>query len=87
VLSQGLVGSKKGTKSKYQSGVENKFKGGGKAKMKLYPNQLIGKFGRVEEIATKNNLGKIELTKYKIGYSPLQIKEYAFPTPHREASS
>lgn len=85
-LTDGFVGSKKNTEEKYLSGVEAKFKGGGKPKMKLYADQLIGTYEKVEEIARKNNLTQIDLAKYKIAYSPVPTKEHAFPTPHREAT-
>jgi anaerobic selenocysteine-containing dehydrogenase len=84
-LEEGFVGSKKATKGKYLGGAEDKFKGPGKAKMKLYADQLIDTYYKVEDIAKKNNLAKIDLPKYKIAYSPLPIKEHAFPTPHVEA--
>jgi anaerobic selenocysteine-containing dehydrogenase len=85
-IEQGFVGSKKSTKSKYLSGAEAKFKGPGQAKMKLYADQLIDSYYKVEEIAKKNNLRNIDLARYKIAYSPLPTNEHAFPTPHREAS-
>ena len=85
-LTDGFVGSKKSTEKKYLSGVEAKFKGGGKPKMKLYADQLVGTYEKVEEIAKKNDLKKIDLAKYKIAYSPLPTKEHAFPTPHVEAA-
>jgi len=84
-LEQGFVGSRKNAKSKYLSGAEDKFKGPGKAKMKLYADQLIDTYYKVEDIAKKNNLAKIDLPQYKIAYSPLPTKDHAFPTPHREA--
>lgn len=84
-MEQGFIGSKKTTKSKYLSGAEDKFKGPGKAKMKLYADQLIDTYYKVEAIAKKNNLTKIDLAQYKIAYSPLPNKDHAFPTPHREA--
>ena len=85
-LEQGFVGSRKNVKSKYLSGAEDKFKGPGKAKMKLYADQLIDTYYKVEDIAKKNNLAKIDLAQYKVAYAPLPLKEHAFPTPHREAA-
>ena len=84
-VEQGFVGSKKSVKSKYLGGAEDKFKGPGKAKIKFYADQLIDTYYKVEGIAKKNNLAKIDLPKYKIAYSPLPNKDLAFPTPHREA--
>ena len=85
-LEQGFVGSKKSAKSKYLTGAEDKFKGPGKAKIKLYADQLIDSYYKVEDIAKKNNLSRIDLAKYRIAYSPLPTREHAFPTPHREAA-
>ncbi len=85
-LEQGFVGSRKSVKSKYLGGAEDKFKGPGKAKIKFYADQLIDTYYKVEDIAKKNNLAKIDLPKYKIAYSPLPNKDHAFPTPHREAA-
>lgn len=84
-LEQGFVGSKRNAKSKYLSGVEDKFKGPGKAKMKLYADQLIDTYYKAEAIAKKNNLAGFDLAKLRIAYSPLPTKDHAFPTPHREA--
>ena len=55
-------------------------------KIKLYADQLIDTYYKVEGIAKKNNLTNIDLPKYKIAYSPLPNKDHAFPTPHREAT-
>lgn len=84
-VEQGFVGKKKDAKSKYLGGVEAKFRGPGKAKIKFYADQLIDTYYKVESIAKANNLAKIDLATYKIAYSPLPTKEHAFPTPHREA--
>jgi anaerobic selenocysteine-containing dehydrogenase len=75
-LEQGFVGTKKSTKGKYLLGVEDKFKGPGKAKMKFYADQLIDSYYKVEEIAKKNDLSKVDLAKYKVAYSPLPTKEH-----------
>ena len=85
-IEQGFVGSKKTAKAKYLGGAEDKFKGPSKPKIKLYADQLIDTYYKVEDIAKKNNLAKIDLPKYKIAYSPLPNKDHAFPTPHREAT-
>lgn len=84
-LEQGFVGRKKDTKTKYLGGAENKFRGPDKAKIKFYADQLIETYYKVEDIAKKNNLAKIDLPQYKIAYAPLPTKDHAFPTPHREA--
>jgi anaerobic selenocysteine-containing dehydrogenase len=85
-IEQGFVGSKKSVKAKYLGGAEDKFRGPAKPKIKLYADQLIDTYYKVEDIAKKNNLAKIDLPRYKIAYSPLPNKDHAFPTPHREAT-
>jgi anaerobic selenocysteine-containing dehydrogenase len=84
-LEQGFIGSKKDVKAQYLNGVESKFKGPGKAKMKFYADQLIDTYYKAEGIAKKNNLAKVDLAKLKIAYSPLPTLAHAFPTPHLEA--
>jgi len=84
-LEQGFVGKKKSVKSKYLDGVESAFKGPGKPKMKLYADQLIDTYYKVEEIAKKNGLTKVDLVRYKEAYAPLPTVAHAYPTPHREA--
>jgi anaerobic selenocysteine-containing dehydrogenase len=85
-LEQGFIGAKSNIKGKYLGGVEAKFKGPDKAKMKLYADQLIDTYYKAESIVKKNNLASFDLVKLKIAYSPLPTKEHAFPTPHREAT-
>ncbi|MEI7611880.1 MAG: molybdopterin-dependent oxidoreductase [Betaproteobacteria bacterium] len=85
-IEQGFVGTKTSTKTKYLSGVEAKFKGPDKAKMKLYADQLIDTYYKAEGIVKNNNLTSFDLAKLRIAYSPLPTKDHAFPTPHREAA-
>lgn len=84
-MEKGFVGRKANVKSKYLSGIEARFKGPGKLKMKLYADQLLGTFDKIADIAKNNNLARIDLEKYRIAFSPIPAKEHAFPTPHREA--
>lgn len=84
-LEHGFVGKKRDVKAKYLDGVEAKFKGPGKPKIKLYADQLIETFYKAEAIAKKNNLARVDIEKMKIAYSPLPSKAHAFPTPHLEA--
>jgi anaerobic selenocysteine-containing dehydrogenase len=84
-LEQGFIGSKATIKGKYLGGVEAKFKGPDKPKMKLYADQLIDTYYKAEGIVKKNGIASVDLAKLKIAYSPLPTKEHAFPTPHREA--
>ena len=72
--------------SKYLSGVEDKFKGPGKAKMKFYADQLIDTYYKAEGIVKKNNVAGFDLAKLRIAYSPLPTRDHAFPTPHLEAT-
>ena len=84
-MEHGFVAKKKDTKAKYLNGIEAKFKGAGKPKMKLYADNMLSTYEKVEKIAKSNNLTRIDLAKYKISYAPLPTKDHAFPTPHREA--
>jgi anaerobic selenocysteine-containing dehydrogenase len=84
-LEKGFVGRKLDVKARYLSGVEDKFKGAGKPKMKFYRDQLIATYEKVADIVKKNGIKNIDLDKYKVALAPLPLKEHAFPTPHREA--
>lgn len=84
-LEHGFVGKKATVKGKYLGGVEEKFKGPGKAKMKLYADQLIDTYYKAEGIVRKNSLANVDLARLRIAYSPLPTRDHAFPTPHREA--
>jgi len=84
-VEQGFVGKKKDVKTKYLGGVEAAFKGPGKPKMKFYADQLIDTYYKVEGIAKKNGLAKVDLVRYREAYSPLPTVAHAYPTPHREA--
>jgi anaerobic selenocysteine-containing dehydrogenase len=85
-LEQGFIGKKIPIKDKYLSGVEAKFRGPDKAKMKLYADQLIDTYYKAEGIVKKNNLASFNLAKLKVAYSPLPTREHTMPTPHREAA-
>jgi len=84
-MEHGFTAKKKDTKDKYLHGIDPVFKGAGKPKMKLYADQFVGTYEKVEKITKANNITRIDLAKYKIAYSPLPTKDHAFPTPHREA--
>ncbi|HJW23652.1 MAG TPA: molybdopterin-dependent oxidoreductase [Rhodocyclaceae bacterium] len=84
-LEHGFVGKKATVKGKYLGGVEEKFKGPGKAKMKLYADQLIDTYYKAEGIVRKNGLANVDLARLRVAYSPLPTRDHAFPTPHREA--
>ncbi|MBI4753979.1 MAG: molybdopterin-dependent oxidoreductase [Betaproteobacteria bacterium] len=86
-LEKGFVGKKVKPKDLFTGGgsVEAKFKGPGKPKMALYAEHMVHTFAKVEETVKKNGIRNVDLERYRIAYSPLPIKEHAFPTPHREA--
>lgn len=84
-LEHAFVGKHLNTEKRYLHGVEAKFKGPGKPKMKLYADQLVESYNRVEKTVRKHGIRNIDLDKYHTALSPLPSKEHAFPTPHREA--
>jgi len=84
-LDNGFTGKKVDTKDRYLNGLEAKCKGAGKPRIKLYADQLVEGYAKVEKTVKANNITNIDLANYKVAYSPLPLKEHAFPTPHREA--
>ena len=84
-LEHAFVGKKKDIKTQFLAGVEAKFKGPGKPKIKFYADQLLETFNKVEDITKKNNLARVDLGKARIAYSPLPTIAHAYPTPHLEA--
>jgi anaerobic selenocysteine-containing dehydrogenase len=85
-LDHGFTGKKVDAKARYLSGLESKLKGAGKPRMKLYADQLVQSYMQVEKTVKANNITNVDLAGYKLAYSPLPLKEHAFPTPHREAN-
>lgn len=84
-VEHGFYGKKVNAEDQYLGGVEKHFKGPGKARMKLYADQMVETYAKVEKTVKENNIKNIDLAQYKLAYSPLPLKEHAFPTPHREA--
>lgn len=84
-LDNGFTGKKVDTKDRYLSGLETKMKGAGKPRMKFYVDQLVESYNKVEKAVKANNITNIDLAGYKLSYSPIPLKDHAFPTPHREA--
>lgn len=84
-LDHGFTGKTVDTKARYLSGLEAKMKGAGKPRMKLYADQLVQSYNQVEKTVKANNISNIDLAQFKVAYSPIPLKEHAFPTPHREA--
>ncbi|MEO0290910.1 MAG: molybdopterin-dependent oxidoreductase [candidate division WOR-3 bacterium] len=95
-IQHGLYIKNRDVKKRYLSEAE-KYNGKGKPKMHFYAEQLVYTKEKVFEIMEKNdNVKKIfmewfeendlnELRKIlDIVYSPLPLKEHAFPTPHRK---
>ncbi len=85
-LDNGFTGKKVDTKARYLSGLETKVKGAGKPRIKLYVDQLVEGYNKVEKTVKDNNITNIDLAQFKVAYSPLPLTEHAFPTPHREAT-
>lgn len=84
-LDNGFTGKKVGAKDRYLSGLEAKMKGAGKPRMKLYVDQLVESYMKVEKTVKANAIANIDLAGYKLAYAPIPLKEHAFPAPHREA--
>jgi phenylacetyl-CoA:acceptor oxidoreductase len=84
-LDNGFTGKKVDTKARYLSGLEAKCKGAGQPRIKLYADQLVESYKKVEKTVKENNITNIDLAQYKVAYSPIPLKDHAFPTPHREA--
>lgn len=84
-MDHGFIGKQVGIKDRYLSGLEAKLKGSGKPRMKLYADQLVESYAKVKKTVEENKITNINLDQYKLAYSPLPLKEHAFPTPHREA--
>ncbi|HFD88251.1 MAG TPA: molybdopterin oxidoreductase, partial [Gammaproteobacteria bacterium] len=84
-LEHAFVGKHVSTEKRYLHGVHHHFWGPDKPKLKLYADQLVGSYEKVEETVKKHGIKNIDLNKYKIALSPIPRKEHAFPTPHREA--
>ena len=85
-LEHGFSGKQLDVKARYLSGLEAKCKGAGKPRMKLYADQLVESYQKVEKTVKEHGIKNIDLAAYRIAYSPIPIKEHAFPTPHREAA-
>lgn len=84
-LDHAFYGKKVDTKGRYLSGLEAKCKGAGKPRMKLYADQLVESYMKVEKTVKASAIANIDLAGYKLAYAPIPLKEHAFPTPHREA--
>ena len=84
-LEHAFVGKHVSTEKRYLHGVHHYLWGAGKPKLKLYADQLVGRYEKVAETVKTHGIKNIVLDKYRIALSPLPRKEHAFPTPHREA--
>jgi len=95
-IKNGLIAKKIDVKERYLSNAE-KYNGKGKPKMHFYAEQLVFTKEKVFEIMDKNeNVKKVFMEWYEendekelkklleIKFSPLPLKEHAFPTPHRK---
>ena len=84
-LENAFVGKTVSTHDRYLHSVEAECKGPGKPRIKLYADQLVDSFAKVKKTVEDNKITNINLDQFKVAYSPIPIKEHAFPTPHREA--
>jgi anaerobic selenocysteine-containing dehydrogenase len=85
-LEHGFVGKKIAPKDTYLKGVEDKFKGPDKPKMRFYADQLLDSFANVKQAVEKHGITNIDLAAYEVALSPLPTKAHAFPVPHVEAT-
>lgn len=69
----------------YLKRVEEKFKGPGKPKMNLYAENLILTSEKIKKTVMEGGIKNIDISSLGIVYSPLPMKEHAFPAPHKEA--
>ena len=81
----GFKAKKLSVKDVYLKGVEAKFKGPGKPKMNFYAEQLVWTAEKIRKTVRKHRIRNIRTDDLEIVYSPLPLKEHAFPTPHLEA--
>lgn len=84
-LQNAFVGKTVSSHDRYLHSVEAGCKGPGKPRMKLYADHLVDSYANVVKTVKANNITNINLDQYKIAYSPIPLKDHAFPTPHREA--
>jgi anaerobic selenocysteine-containing dehydrogenase len=84
-LEHAFVGKMVSVHDRYLHSVEAACKGPGKPRIKLYADHLVDTYANVEKTVKANDITNINLDQFKVAYSPIPIKEHAFPTPHREA--
>ncbi len=84
-LEHAFVGKTISTHDRYLHSVEAGCKGPGKPRIKLYADHLVDSYANVEKTVKANNITNIDLAQFKVAYSPIPLKDHAFPTPHREA--
>lgn len=84
-LQHAFVGKTVSTHDRYLHSIEAACKGAGKPRIKLYADQLVDSYSNVVKTVKANNITNINLEQYKVAFSPIPLKEHAFPTPHREA--
>ncbi len=82
-LEHAFLGNPKNTEECYLSGVENRFKGPDKPKIKFYADQLVTSMAKVKNTVIKHKIKNIDLANYKIALSPLPTREHARPKGHR----
>ena len=85
-IRDGFKGYKVATPDIYGKGIEAKFKGPEQPKMQFYADSMVRTFAKVEQVTRDNALANLDLDAYRIAYSPVPLRDHAFPTPHREAA-
>lgn len=84
-LEHAFVGKTVSTHDRYLHSVEAECKGAGKPRIKFYTDHLVDSYANVEMTVKANNIANIDLAQFKVAYSPIPLKDHAFPTPHRDA--
>lgn len=79
----GVLPKKRSIEERYIEGIETVFKGPeNKRKMKFYLDQMVGTKKKVKEVVRENNINNVDTTDLDVVYSPLPLKEHAFPKSH-----
>jgi molybdopterin-containing oxidoreductase family molybdopterin binding subunit len=84
-LAQGFVGETLTAETVYGQGVEARFTGPGRPKLKFYADQMVHTMERVRQVVAAHAIANIDIGEYQRAYSPLPRKAHAFPVPHRLA--
>lgn len=86
-LAKGFDGKRVKPADTYTSGIEKHFKGPGKPKMMFYGDSMVQTREKIKKVVAEHGITNVDLEQYAIAYSPIPLKEHAFPTPHRQAEN